>query len=147
MRLNIQKALKHSIFLAMPILLLASINSSFAKASSASVNSLAGYVTITEKNGDIKRLAELDSLSEGGIVTTGSKSSISITLANGEIIELGESDTYTIPAGENTDNNAFAQRSLSKKSPTLSTATSAGGRIETQSPAPTVPTPGGSPSN
>lgn len=145
MRLNFQKKVNATGVLAIALLLLVSTNSAFAQDAAASINNVAGYATVTTANGDTKRLAEGDELMEGDILNTGANSSASITLANGEVIQLGELATYTVGAvaGTNNESGVFAQRSLSTKSPTLSTATSAGGGIS----APTTPTEGGSPSN
>ena len=115
----------------------------------ATIDSLSGHVTVALTNGDVKLLKEGDTI-ESGVLNTGSDSSISLTLSNGEVVTLGSLATYTLNASyDSTDKGlAFAQRSLSSGSPTLSTATSAGGAInqDTDVP-PTTPAPGGSPSN
>ncbi|RBP52947.1 hypothetical protein [Arenicella xantha] len=145
MRLNFQKTVNFSVVLTTTLLLLTSASSAFGNSRAASIESLIGYVTATNSNGEVKRLTDSDTLNEGDVLNTGSASSISITLANGDLIQLGELDTYTVGAADDTKNKggSFAQRSLNKKSPTLSTAISAGGGVAV----PTTPAPGGSPSN
>jgi len=106
-----------------------------------STSAVSGYVTVTSIDGDTKRVSFGDKFNDGDVINTGSESSISIALANGEVITIGALSSYTI--GKNTAINnkvgGFANRSLSTKSPTLSTATSAGGIITPDAPAPTVP--------
>lgn len=142
MQLNFQKTVNFLSILTLAFLLLVSASSAFANSTTASIDNITGYATVTTANGDVKRLANGDTLNEGDVLNTGSESSASITLANGDVIKLGEKDTYTI-AGTSSEGGTFAQRSLSTKQPTLSTATSAGGGVA----APVTPMPGGSPSN
>jgi hypothetical protein len=142
------------------------LNSGALLANEASaITAITGYVTVTALNGDTKRLALGDKLKNGDVVNTGNESSVSITLANGEVVTLGGLARYTVGGQNDAGGGAFANRSLSDKSPTLSTATSAGGGIVQDNevppvtptppapvdpPAPTPPTtppPGGSPSS
>lgn len=146
MRLNILKRVNAYSILAISFLFLSSTNFASAQQdAAASISNLSGYVTATSADGEVRRLVDGDKLMEGDVLNTGNESSVLITLNSGEIIKLGELANYTIDAVQDAkkDTDVFAQRSLINKSPTLSTATSAGGGIS----APTTPTPGGSPTN
>lgn len=105
------------------------------------ITAITGYATVTASNGDTRRLALGDKLENGDVVDTGNESSVSITLANGEVVKLGGLASYTVGGQNNADGGTFANRSLSKKSPTLSTATSAGGGIVQDNETPTPPVP------
>ena len=120
-------------------LLLVTASSSFAEGA-INVEAVVGYVTVTNADGEVKRLKSGDTVENGDIITTGEESSVSIILANGKTITLGASQTYTVGKNSDDGNGAFAPRSLSTGSPTLSTATSAGGTS-------TTPEDGGSPTN
>jgi hypothetical protein len=111
-------------------------------AGSASTSVVSGYVTATSTDGQVTRVESGDEHEAGVQITTGENSSVSIVLANGEVVEVGPLSTYIVGKSAESDDkgDGFAKRSLNSKSPTLSTATSAGGGI-----APTTPSPGGSP--
>lgn len=110
-----------------------------------SVSNVSGYVTVTNADGEVKRLKDGDKLNSGDIINTGNDSGVLISLANGETITLGALASYSVGQSDDSGNGAFAQRSLGGNSPTLSTATSAGGGVIED--APTTPAPGGSPTN
>lgn len=139
----------------------------------ATITSLSGYVTVTDADGNVRRLKEGDTLEVGHIINTGNDSTVSITLSNGDIITLNSLGNYTVPGHNDPGNNnggAFAQRTLSAGSLNLSTGTSAGGTSpttpnpeppatppadptppqtppQTPAPPPATPAPGGSPSS
>ena len=105
------------------------------------ITAITGYATVTTSNGDTKRLALGDKLENGDVVNTGNESGVSITLANGEVVVLGGLASYTVGGQNDADGGTVGNRSLSNKSPTLSTATSAGGGIEVPPVTPTPPAP------
>lgn len=123
------------------VLLLITASSSFAD-EAGQADAVVGYVTVTNSDGEVKRLKDGDSLEYGDIINTGEESSVTIVLASGETITLSALQTYTVAKGAGTgdDGSPYAERSLSTGSPTLSTATSAGGTSVT-------PGDGGSPTN
>ena len=84
MRLNFQKTVNVTSILAVAVLLLISATSAFAKDNTASIDNLTGYATVTDVNGDVKRLANGDTLNEGDVLNTGAGSAVSITLASGK---------------------------------------------------------------
>jgi hypothetical protein len=136
--LQYKNTLKHVSCVLIAALLLVFVGAAQAD----SVGAITGYATVTSANGDTKRLKLGDTLEVGDVVNTGNESSITIVLANGTTITLGSLQTYTVVKGsDGGGDNGFAPSSLSSKSPTLSTATSAGGSVET------TPDPGGSPTN
>lgn len=126
--------------------LLLTISSVSLANNEASIHSLSGFVTITEQNGDVRRAQPTDKLHVGDTINTGNESQIIFILGNGKRVELGSLESYTIKESDKDQNSGeiFAGRSLSNKSPTLSTATSAGGGV---ADAPTTPAPGGSPTD
>jgi len=112
------------------------------------VASVSGYVTVTDSEGETKRLKDGDKVEAGSVINTGSGSGVIITLPDGKVVNLGELDSFAVtPGAGDGSGGAFAQGSFSSKpgSPTLSTATSAGGGVNNG--APTTPQPGGSPTN
>jgi len=121
---------------------------SAAVSHAATVESVSGYVTVTSPDGEVKRLKSGDALEDGHVINTGNNSGIEIKLPSGESITLGSLASYTVGKEASTSSGgSFAQRSLGGKSPTLSTATSAGGGFSsTNQPSPT-PGSGGSPTN
>lgn len=146
MKLNLKNAFKVIASIATATLLLMSTGAAFAESSVASVSGLTGYATVTNADGEVKRVANGDELNEGDVLNTGADSAVSIVLANGETLTIGQLESYTVSesvAKNSSAGDGFAQRSLNTKSPSLSTATSAGGGIS----APTTPAPGGSPTN
>ena len=140
MYLQNKNTLKHLSCILIAGLLLVTAGAALA-AQAGSADAVVGYVTVTNTNGDVKRLNDGDTLEVGDVVTTGEDSSVSIVLANGETITLGASQSYTLVKGSDGGDGGFAGRSLSSKSPSLSTATSAGGSVEI------TPDAGGSPTN
>jgi len=112
-----------------------------AAENTAVVKAVSGYVTKTSDNGEKKRLAPEDHLIDGNIITTGENSSVLLLLANGQTITLGPLASYTV--GQKVVGNGISGGvgavSSAAASPTLSTATSAGGGI--------TPDDGGSPIN
>jgi len=114
---------------------------SFAQAS-VSIGIVTGYVTATSADGEVKRVKDGEELKEGDVINTGNESKVSIVLANGETITLGPLDSYTVGQIANKGSGGtFAPRSLTNKSPTLSTATSAGGGISDPNAAPVTTPP------
>ena len=98
-------------------------------ADSATVQSVSGYVTTLSDNGEKKRLKSGDQLDEGQTVYTGENSSALLLLSNGQTITLAPLSSYAI--GEKIVGNGISggtgSVSSTPASPTLSTATSAGG--------------------
>ena len=139
MYLQYKNTLRHLSCILIAALLLVTAGASLA-AQAGTVGTVVGYVTVTNANGDTKRLKDGDTLEIGDVITTGDDSSATFVLANGETITLGASQTYTVAKSSDGD-SPFAGRPLSNKSPSLSTATSAGGSVET------TPDAGGSPTN
>lgn len=128
-------------------LLLIAAGNAFAEGNSASVSEVTGYVTVTDKDGKVKRLEAGDKLEDGTVINTGNDSGVSILLANGETVTLGALSSYTLGKGYGST-GGFAQRSLGGNTPTLSTSTTAGGVIGgVGDDAPTTPGDGGSPTN
>ncbi len=140
------KAVAH-VLSSLVALLVITWSAHVSAAQAVTIGSVEGHVTVTMPNGEVKRLEAGDTV-EAGILNTGNNSSASLTLANGEVINLGSLASYTIGGSNEVGNNgpSFGQRSLSAKSPTLSTATTAGGAIGQDNPS-TTPGSGGSPSN
>ncbi len=140
--INIFKYLSASLIAA---ILLVATNISIA-ADTHSANEVSGHVTATSADGSVKRLKSGDEVEDGDVINTGTESNVSITLANGEIVAVGPLSTYIVGESAKGTGGAFANISSNTKSPSLSTATSAGGGIDNQD-APTTPPTGGSPTN
>jgi len=104
---------------------------------SSVVNSIAGYATVTDANGKVRRLKEGDTISEGDKINTGNNSSLELTLANGESHIIGPLQSFTysleaisdLPTSSTPANLSSAKsgKSLSRGSSSLSAAVSAGG--------------------
>jgi len=124
-QLKLQNTLKYISNALLAALLLIATSSAFAEDTN-SIDAVSGYVTVTSSNGDVKRSKPGDTLKEGDIITTGADSSASIILADGSVVNISELSSYTIGKDQG---GKFAPRSLSTNSPTLSTATSAGGGV------------------
>ncbi|GAA6137332.1 hypothetical protein NBRC116583_10790 [Arenicella sp. 4NH20-0111] len=114
-----------------------------ANAIAVTIDSVAGYVTVTTSEGEVKRLNEGDKLNDGDVINTGNESSVSFTLADGTLVSLRSLESYSYQAGDNStdDGSMVTSGSLNSKKSSLSTATSAGGTVGT------TPSDGGSPSN
>jgi len=111
----------------------------------AKISAISGYVTVTSSDGEVRRLKDGDTIKEGDVINTGEDSTVTITLANGEIVNLGSSVVYNFGQASSETEGAFAKRSFTTGSPVLSTATSSGGGINDNTP--TTPGIGGSPTN
>ena len=107
-----------------------------------SASAVSGYVTVTSSDGSTRRVNVGDEFQDGDIIATGEGSSATIVLADGTVINLDESSTYKIGGdssggddddvgggGGYGDGDTTPPGSATSKSPTLSTATSAGGGI------------------
>lgn len=143
-----KNAIKYVSSALLAVILLMATGNLFAEGNGASVSDVSGYVTVTNKDGDVKRLKAGDSLKDGEVVNTGNDSGISILLASGETLTLGAQSSYTV-GGSVGSGDKFAHRSLGGNAPTLSTSTTAGGTIGGVDgvDAPTTPGDGGSPTN
>ncbi len=135
-------------FILMPFIFMLGMSASFLATAAITVGDISGYVTATNKDGEVKRLKSGDTLNEGDVVNTGNDSSVTILTDGGTVLaSLGALASYAINS-ELATSDKFAPRTLNGKSPTLSTGTSAGGGIG-NSPEDEIPDPnpgdGGSP--
>lgn len=144
--MHYKNSLAFNIFMAIVLLFLA--QTSLAQ-DAGTISAVDGYVTVTSANGETKRVEAGDTVQNGDVVNTGNESAATIVLANGKTITLGSLDSYTVNGGPaNGEGDSVAPTSLNNTTPTLSTATSAGGSLITPTDdAPTTPTEGGSPTN
>jgi len=107
--------------------------------SNAVVSSVSGYATITDSNGEVRRLKEGDTVDEGDKISTGNDSSLQLILSNGKVFTLGalENFTFSQAAASNLASSGSGSapanlsgknsKSLSRSSSSLSAAVSAGG--------------------
>jgi len=126
-------------FIAMAISSLFSMNlyadefSITENSGNAVVSDVNGYVTVTDSEGNVRRLSKDDEISPGDIINTGNASSVNITLADGQVLVLGELRSYTYaptltgPASNLAGGGSNNGKSLSNSSSSLSTSVSAGG--------------------
>ncbi len=147
MYINHKNTFKHISHVLIAVLILIISGTSFAEGDSASASDVSGYVTVTDKNGQVKRVQTGDKLEDGDVINTGNDSGVAILLADGSTVTLGPQSNYTI-GDSDSYGGGLAQRPLSGNSPTLSTSITAGGAINSiGEEAPTNPGDGGSPTN
>lgn len=148
MHLQYKNTLKRLSCILIATLLLVATGTSFAE-EAGKIEAFTGFVTVTNSDGEVRRLKPEDTFEDGDIISTGEESSVTFVLANGETITLGASETYTIAQSSDDSYGSegkFAKRPLSSKSPILSAG--AGGDLSQGIDAPaTTPGVGGSPTN
>ena len=136
-----QNILKQIGFIALIALFLNVFAAHASISGEGSVDSVSGYVTATNKNGEVRRLNKGDTLQDGDVINTGNESSITITLSNGDKVVLGALKSYTVISG-NLNTGGLANSTLNGQAQASPlTGTTAGGV------APTTPDSGGSPIN
>lgn len=112
-----------------------SISSTVHAQNGATVSSINGYATVTDSEGNVKRLKSGDAIKEGDIISTGSSSSLELTLADGRIVSIGELASFKfnadaiagLPSADNLGSGSTGTVKLTEGSTSLSAAVSAGG--------------------
>jgi len=134
MKQNIYKTIS-TFLLALSIALLSMPTHAQVQDNNGTVSSVNGYATVTDSDGNVKRLKEGDSINIGDVINTGSTSSLEITLSDGQVISIGELASFTFSnaaiaasiADADLGSGSSGTASLGQGSSSLSAAVSAGG--------------------
>lgn len=106
-------------------------DSAYASKSSALASNIYGHATVTNSNGDTRRLNVGDTINEGDVINTGKDSGVELTLPNGKVVALGELQklvySSTIADQLPIVSKLSSGASLSKSTSPISAGTSAGG--------------------